>query len=99
AVVTRRLQHEVAPGPVHPVQHLQMGTALDALQAGGVARIDLDRAHRIGLAGVLRALLPAGPGRADTADEIDARIRALRQRDGNLALPDAELFLRHDVLR
>src|SRR5689334_10091717 len=76
-----------------------MGAALDALERRRVARIDFDAADRVGFTRVLGAFLPTGPGRANPANEINASVGLLRQWDGDLAGPDAELFVRHVVLR
>src|SRR5690348_5379296 len=80
AKVPRRLQDEIAAGAVHPVQHEKVAAGLDAGQRRGPARLDLDRADRIGLARILRALLAAPPWRADAADEVDLGIELVRER-------------------
>lgn len=64
------LEHEVAPRPVHPIKNEKMGAGFDAGERTRVARLDLDRADRIRLARVLRAVFAPRPWRMDTADEI-----------------------------
>ena len=56
AEVARHLADEVATGLVHPVE--QPGVAVEAEigEAGGVTRVDLDPAFRLGLGGALGAL-------------------------------------------
>ena len=76
-----------------------MGAALDSPERRRIARIDFDGADRIGFTGVLGAFLPTGPRRTNPANEIHASVDLLGQRDGDLPGPDAELFIRHVVLR
>ncbi len=62
--------------------------------ARAVALVHFDTAERIaGLARVFRALGARLPGRMDGADEIDAGVEALGQRDGDLAGADIELVV------
>src|SRR5918993_4005511 len=52
--------------------------------------IHFDRAGGIRFTGVLRAVLPPGPRRADAADEIESRVEVLRQRRGDFARTNAK---------
>ena len=91
----RRLDHEVAPRPVHPIQHQQVRAALDAGERRREPRIDRDRAHRVGFAGILRAVFAPHPWRGDAADEIEPGIERLRQRDTDLAGTHAVRIISH----
>jgi hypothetical protein len=97
-VVARRLQDEVAARLVHPVEHEQVGAGLDAGECRGIARVDLDGAGRVRLAGVLRAVVPGRPGGADAADEIKPGIEILGQLDRDLAGPDCVGVVDHGWL-
>src|SRR5438093_1090527 len=54
----------------------------------GPALVHLDRADRVGLARVLRAIFAPLPRGADAADEIDFGVVAVRQRHRDLAGTD-----------
>src|SRR5216683_275978 len=88
--MARGLQHEVAPSPVHPIEHDQMAGSLEPPQALRPPGIELDGAGRFRLPAVLRAVLAPGPRGADAADEIERSVETLRQRDRNLALTQPE---------
>src|SRR5215471_19721574 len=90
------LQHQRARRAVHPVEQHQVRAGLDILEAVGPARVDLDHANGLGLAGVLRAVLALLPGRVDAADEIEPGVGLLGQLDGLLAFPNAEIFGGHE---
>src|SRR5262249_42027168 len=96
--VPRHLQDEIAARLVHPVEHNQMRAALYSRERRRVTRINFEGAHGVGFTRVLGTFLPAGPGGPHPADEIDPGIALFRQRDGDLAGPDAELFVLHAVL-
>src|SRR5205814_1016090 len=63
------------------------------------ARVDLDGAHCLGFARILRAMLAIRPGRANPADKIKAGIRVRWQLDRDLALPHSVSRLAHGLLR
>src|SRR5262245_6211877 len=94
-IVAGHLPNEVAPRFVHPIEHDQVRAALHPLEALGPARVELDAADGFGFPCVLRAVVPVGPGRADAPYEIERGIEMVGQRDGDLALPDAEGILAH----
>ena len=56
AEVARHLADEVAPRLVHPVEQPGVAVEAEVGEAGGVARVDLDPAFRLGLGGALGAL-------------------------------------------
>ena len=85
AVMPRRLHHEVAPRAIHEIENDEMRAGRDAVERGRVARIELDGAHGVRAARVLRAFVAPRPRRADAPDEIDAGVEFVRQRDGDLA--------------
>ena len=90
----RDLDREIPPGLVHPIEHDQVRAGLDPRQRLMPARIDLDGADHAGFtrnAGVLRAVLPLLPGRADAADEIERSVEVVGQGRGDLAVADAVL--------
>src|SRR6185295_7936455 len=93
--VARRLHQKVAPRPIHEIEDDQMRAGRNAFERGGVARIELDRAYRVGAARVLRAFVAPRPGRADAADEIDPGVEFFRQRGRDLAGTD--IFLAHAI--
>ena len=90
AVMPRHLQNQIAPRPVHPIKHDQMGATFDVGERLRPARVDLEGADGIGFARILGAVGAPGPGRADAADEIERGVEGVGQLDGNLAVPDAE---------
>ena len=65
-----------------------MAAGLEVGQRIRPALIDLDAADRVGLAGVLGAILSARPRRANAADEIQLRIEMLGQGHRDLSGPD-----------
>ncbi len=79
-VMARRLQHQIAPRLVHPVEQQHVAHGFEAREALGPARIELDGADGVGLARVLRAILAPLPRRADAADEIERGVEPRRQR-------------------
>ena len=89
--VARRLHQEVAPRLVHEIEHDEVRAGRNAFERGGVARVELDGADGVRAARVLRALVARRPWRADAADEIDAGVEVVRQRDGDLAGADIGL--------
>src|ERR1043166_608461 len=76
-----------------------MAAGLDVGKRGCETVRHLDRAHRLGLARVLRALLAGRPRRADAADEVDAGIEVFRQLGRNLPRPDPKCVLVHGLPR
>ena len=72
-----------------------MGAAFDVLQAVAETGVELDGADRVGLVGVLGAVLAVRPGCMDAADEIDAGVGLGRQFDRLFALADAEALAVH----
>src|SRR4249919_1093711 len=87
------LKHQIAWGFVHPVKQYEMAAGLDVLEAVAPARIDIDGTDRLRLPGVLRAVLALLPGRVDTANEIQARIRLTGEVDRLFTVADAEIFV------
>jgi hypothetical protein len=85
----RRLQHEVAARPVHPIEHDHVAHGVEAAEPGRPARIERDRALGIGFARVLRAIFAPFPRGANTSDIIKRGVEPLRQFDGDLALAQA----------
>src|SRR5262249_15525386 len=85
------------PRAVHPVEHQQVAAGLDVGEPGREAVRDLDRAHRVGLARVLWALVARRPGRADAADEVDSCVETFRQLGRNFARADADTVLVNGV--
>ncbi len=85
AVIGRALPHQVAPGAVEPVQHLQALVARDAVEGRAPGGKHLDPAGRPVGPALARAAEPVGPGRADAADEDEAGIVRGGQLDRDLA--------------
>src|SRR5690348_4691533 len=72
-----------------------MRAGRDPGQRSRIARVDLDCAHGIRLAGVLRALVAIRPGGPDPADEIEPRVEAIGQFDRNLTSADSKGVVGH----
>ncbi len=99
-VMPRRLQHQVAPRFVHPVEQQHVADGFEAGKAFGPKRIDLHGADGVGLARIFRAVLAPLPRRADTADIIERGIEGLRQRNRDFALAQAvPVVVRRHVAR
>src|SRR6516165_7455185 len=96
--MSRHLHSEITPGLVHPVEHQEMRAGLDVLQRGRVACVDVDRADRLRLARVLRAVVPVLPGSSDPADKIEPGVEVFRQFDRDFALANAKTILSHRLL-
>ena len=63
--MARRLAHDIATRFVQPVEQDQVREPLDALEAGGIARVELDARLDVAFARILRAV---GQGRERRAD-------------------------------
>jgi hypothetical protein len=84
---------QIAPRPVHKIEHHDVREGLDAREAGGVAVIDFDGADRsLGFARVLWALLAGAPGCVNGANEIKHIVESLRQLNGALAGASGEFI-------
>src|ERR1700726_5183793 len=95
SIVARHLDREIAPRPLHPIQHYYMCAALDALERRRPSGSDFDGAYGVGFARIFRTLLAIVPRRANAANEIKMRIEACGQADRRLALTDVGWAVRH----
>ena len=60
-IMMRRLQHQIAPRPVHPIKQDDVADGFEPLKAFDPARIELDGAHGVGFARVFRAVFAPFP--------------------------------------
>ena len=87
-IMARRLQHEIAPRLVHPIEQQHVADRFEAGQAFGPARIDFDGTNRVGFSRVLWAVFAPLPRRADAPDIIERGVEPVRQRDRDFALAE-----------
>ena len=81
-----RLQHEIAPRAMHPIENLNAPVIAEIGQSHRPALVDNDRTDRSVEAAALWAFLTSVPGRMDRPDKVEIGMALRRQCDRHFAL-------------